>query len=183
MKFNQRVFPGRQRGVALLMGMMMLLVLTLISVSSMQGSTMQEKMSGNVRETALAFQTAEDIVRQAETRLAEGAITGTFAGIVAIPLGDLGTPLYDCAGVRLMTDQNATTWPQPADVHTDRGENRYQVIQMTDVGGRGAPCAIPRQLETQGASRSNTFLVYGYSEGPAGRAKDIVVTTFHYNSD
>ncbi len=184
MKRHTYCFPVQQRGVALLMGMMMLLVLTLISVSSMQGSTMQEKMSGNVREANLAFQTAEDVIRQAEVQVEQAAVTGTFAGLSPVTFAASGMGSYDCAGARLLESGDPALWPQPADVHSDRGENRYQVVQMTAVNGRSISCGVSGELDFTGSgNRSSSYLIYGYSDGPSGRANDLVVTTFYYNSD
>jgi len=176
--------PGQQRGVALLMGMMMLLVLTLISVSSMQGSTLQEKMTGNVREANLAFQTAEDVIRQVEAQVTQASLTGTFAGLSPITFAASGIGIYDCGGARLLASADPTTWPQPNDVHAERGENRYQVISMTPVNGRSVSCGVPSELGLTGSgNKTSNYLIYGYSEGPSGRANDMVVTTYYYNSD
>ena len=48
------------------MALLMLFVLTLIGVSSISTTTMEEKMSGNTRNRQLAFQAAESVVRDAE---------------------------------------------------------------------------------------------------------------------
>ncbi len=181
MKQLNQPFPQRQRGVALLMGMMMLLVLTLISVTAMQGSTMQERMAGNVREANLAFQTAEDIVRQVEDQVRLAAETGTFGGILPQGWVDTGMGVYDCAGAKLLANADQTTWPQPASTYTNRGDMRYQVVEMSGVGGRSVACKPLEEEPLVGAgNRSSYFLVFGYSEGPASRANDMVVTTYYY---
>lgn len=56
----------KQNGAVLVMSLLMLFVLTLIGVSSMSTTTMQEKMSGNARNKHLAFQSAESGIREAE---------------------------------------------------------------------------------------------------------------------
>ncbi|MEM9532327.1 MAG: PilX N-terminal domain-containing pilus assembly protein [Pseudomonadota bacterium] len=181
MKLQNFQSPARQRGVALLMGLMMLLVLTLISVTAMQGSTMQERMAGNVRESNLAFQTAEDVVRQVEDQVRVSAETGTFAGILPLGWVDTGMGVYDCAGARFIAAPNQATWPQPADTYTDRGDMRYQVVEMSGVGGRSVACKPLEEEPVSGAgNRSSYYLIFGYSEGPASRASDLVVTTYYY---
>lgn len=181
MNHSTNVFPHRQRGVALLMGMMMLLVLTLISVTAMQGSTMQEKMAGNVRESNLAFQTAEDVVRQVEDQVRVAAETGTSGGLTPQGWINTGMGVYDCAGARLQEGANLAAWPQPVDTYTTRGDMRYQVVEMSGVGGRSVACKPLEEEPLVGAgNRSSYFLVFGYSEGPAARANDMVVTTYYY---
>lgn len=58
-----------QRGVALIMSLVMLLILTILGVSSVQTTSLQERMSNNARDANLAFQGAESAVREAELYL------------------------------------------------------------------------------------------------------------------
>lgn len=76
------VFSSRQRGAALAVSLMMLLVMTLIGVSAMRLSVMQEKMAGNTRDLDLALQAAEAALRFGETRLEAASLPppGTTAG-------------------------------------------------------------------------------------------------------
>ncbi len=59
----------QQSGIALVIALVFLLVLTILGVTAMQTSTLQERMSGNVRDRNLAFQFAEEALRDAEWRL------------------------------------------------------------------------------------------------------------------
>ncbi|MEE4331535.1 MAG: PilX N-terminal domain-containing pilus assembly protein, partial [Wenzhouxiangella sp.] len=61
--------PQRARGVTLLIGLMILLVLIILGLTSSNVSMMQERMAGNFRESNLAFQAAEDTLREIEMRL------------------------------------------------------------------------------------------------------------------
>lgn len=69
-----------QQGAVLVVGLLILLLLTLIGTSAMQGTSMQERMSGNMRDRNLAFQAAEAALREAERAVRQGTAT-------AIPLG------------------------------------------------------------------------------------------------
>ena len=60
------VQPRRERGAILVTALLMLLVLTVIGVSVMQITRMQERMAGNTRDKNLAFQAAEAALRDAE---------------------------------------------------------------------------------------------------------------------
>lgn len=55
-----------QRGSALIFALVFLLVMTVIGVAGMQGTTQQEKMAGNMRNRNLAFQAAEAALRAGE---------------------------------------------------------------------------------------------------------------------
>jgi len=57
---------SNQQGAALVVGLIMLLLLTIIGLSAMQGTTMQEKMSGNMKDSAVALQAGEAALRYAE---------------------------------------------------------------------------------------------------------------------
>lgn len=58
---------GSQRGMALLVSLVFLLLLTLIGISSMQNATLQEKMAGSVGLRNQSFQTAEAVLRVGES--------------------------------------------------------------------------------------------------------------------
>lgn len=55
-----------QRGSALIVSLVMLLLMTLVGVASMQGTILQEKMSGNLRDRELAFDASETALRAGE---------------------------------------------------------------------------------------------------------------------
>ncbi len=70
----------RQNGSVLIVGLIMLLVITLISLAAIQSTTLQERMAGNMRDRNQAFQAAEMALRQGETLVAPGTAIGTGNG-------------------------------------------------------------------------------------------------------
>ncbi|MFZ6780017.1 pilus assembly PilX family protein [Undibacterium sp. Ji83W] len=66
---NQIVIQ-RQRGISLVLTVVLLLGLSLLSLSAMQSSTLQERMSNNLRDRNIALQAAELALRDAERDLA-----------------------------------------------------------------------------------------------------------------
>jgi type IV pilus assembly protein PilX len=56
----------RQSGVALITGLIFLVVLTMIGVTAARMATLEERMSGNMRDRAIAMQAAEMALRDAE---------------------------------------------------------------------------------------------------------------------
>jgi type IV pilus assembly protein PilX len=56
-----------ERGMALIVSLVFLLLLTLIGISSMQNATLQEKMSGSVKFRNESFQIAEAAARKGES--------------------------------------------------------------------------------------------------------------------
>ncbi len=71
---------SRQRGAVLVVSLVILLIVTMIAVSSMQGTVLEEKMAGNSLDRNLAFQTAESSVREAEMFIESVVSLGNFNG-------------------------------------------------------------------------------------------------------
>ncbi len=84
--FQIRALPARsrQRGVALAVALILLVVITLVGLAAVSGTILQQKMSANFYDRSLAFQADEAAMRQAA--LAIQAATG------AAPAG-----FYDCS--------------------------------------------------------------------------------------
>ncbi|MDH5190310.1 MAG: PilX N-terminal domain-containing pilus assembly protein [Gammaproteobacteria bacterium] len=61
--------PQSQQGAALIVGLIMLLLMTILGVSSMSSSIMEEKMAGNTRDREIAFQAAEAALRAGEREI------------------------------------------------------------------------------------------------------------------
>ncbi len=172
---------NRQHGAALFTGLMMLLVLTLIGISAMRGTTLQEKMAGNLRESAIAFQRAENVVKQIEQAVQVRAELGLSGGITIETWADEGFEIFDCAGKKILdhpVDVNSGNWLDAPDGVT---EGVYRVFEMSSVGGRSVAC---RPLEEEGAqgvgNASSYYLIYGYAEGPAERGDALVVSSYYY---
>lgn len=66
---NESFFRQRERGSALAVALIFLLLMTLLGVSAMRGSNMQERMAGNLRDRNMAFQAAEAALRGGEAWL------------------------------------------------------------------------------------------------------------------
>ena len=67
-----RATAGRQRGAALYVALIMLILLSLIGIVGMQVATLQERMSANYLASNMAFQRAEMIVRNGEVDVING---------------------------------------------------------------------------------------------------------------
>ncbi|WP_273131685.1 pilus assembly PilX family protein [Marinobacter vinifirmus] len=77
MKSKNIVTPLRQQGAALLVSLVILLVLTVLALSSMQGTTLQERMVSSQRDAQIALEGAEFALQAAEAELA-GPTLPTF---------------------------------------------------------------------------------------------------------
>lgn len=88
MSRSSRAHPGRQRGVALLVVLILLLVMTLLGLASLRGSLMEERMSAGLYDRSIGFQATEAALREAEALIAAGGLTfptsGCAAGLCAL---------------------------------------------------------------------------------------------------
>ena len=101
-----------QSGAVLIISLIMLLLLMLIGTTSMQSTSLEEKMAGNSRDQNLAFQSAEAALRAGEARIETlyalkmaGALPGAFCN------GTAGLFKKDDLGcLEPPQPEEATTW-------------------------------------------------------------------------
>ena len=90
----------RQQGITLAVSLIFLLVLTIIGISAMSTSTLQEKMAGNMKDKALSFQSAESAIITAETWLKDQKKTVRAQTTLQILSHTAdGTPNWRVAGI------------------------------------------------------------------------------------
>lgn len=101
-------FPASQRGAALYVALIMLILLALLGIVSMQVAGLQEKMSANYRNVNLAFQNAEEQVRETECyveALVNRTAGATTCGAVEVEqICDDGFDATNWASQRAMND-------------------------------------------------------------------------------
>lgn len=68
----------RQRGVALVVALLLLLVITIVGLAAVRSTTMQQKMTSNFLDRQIAFQGAEAALRQGEVAVQAATSTGSF---------------------------------------------------------------------------------------------------------
>ncbi|MBU2885208.1 hypothetical protein KO507_05460 [Gilvimarinus agarilyticus] len=69
----------QQQGATLIVGLIMVLAITIVGLSAVRGTALQEQMAGNMRDRQLAFQASESALRQAEASL--------IGGVATVPVG------------------------------------------------------------------------------------------------
>lgn len=105
-----------QRGVALVVVLILLLVMTLLALAAMRGSILQERMSANGYDRSMGFQAAEAALREAETiAKAKPMPTGTGCtdGICSMPEPNDTPRWQDDANWDAMSKQ-VTVWTADA---------------------------------------------------------------------
>ena len=76
---NRHKSYSKQKGVVLVIGMLLMIILTLIGLTGMQMTSFEEKMSGNTKDKHVAFEAAEAALLTAQTFVNDNIITvGNF---------------------------------------------------------------------------------------------------------
>lgn len=123
----------RQRGMSLLISLIMLLLLTLIGISSMQNATLQEKMSTSVVSRNQSFQIAENVLRVGEAIVAPTTYTLTKCASTAAC-----APPNDASSViAASTGNNGVVWY----AYTSGSNTGFYAIQ--NIGTTAAPVNAP----------------------------------------
>ena len=71
-------YPDNQRGWVLVVGLVILVMLTILSMALMKTTRLEEKMAGATRDMNLSFQAAETALRVAESIIEEQTIESEF---------------------------------------------------------------------------------------------------------
>ncbi len=167
---------NRQHGSALLVSLIVLLVMTLLGLSSMRTTVLEEKMAGNMRDSELAFQAAEAALRDAE-QFIEANVISTIAFDT-----DGSDGLYNNSDERLWetinwttansleyvgfdsattTDVNVTTAPRYVIQHLVSVGNQANTLNQSNYGqGTGAGVTETFLITVRGTGGSDSAMVY-----------------------
>ena len=183
MRASTHLPSGRQGGAALLIGLILLLIMTVLALSSSNVSIMQERMAGNVTQINLAFQNAERTLREIEQRVAELADGGS-GGLGVIPMwGDSGAGMdldpFDCS----MSEPNSWTWNGTPPWRTaPTTGNDYMVLDLSDyeLSGELFASACRPVSEVGMRTAGEYFLIVARGVSPTGDAEAIVQSIFFW---
>ncbi|CAD7856895.1 MAG: Type IV fimbrial biogenesis protein PilX [Olavius algarvensis Gamma 1 endosymbiont] len=161
--------PTSQTGAALVVGLIVLTALTLLSLSGMRNTRLQERMAGNLRDRSLAFQGAEAALRDAEAYLRQADLPrfdGSVPGLIDRRAGPGSTAYW--SGY----DWVHASRPAGAALPGLAGQPRYVIERLSadPAAGEGQASDPPR---TPGF-----FRVTARATGSSGTAVVILQSTF-----
>lgn len=186
-------FGKEEAGVALFMSLIMLLIITVLGLSSVQTTTLQERMARNARDSNLAFLAAESALKDAEAVIeAFTTLDGDF-GVdpkEANPRDCLASP-NAAQGRYHELDYNCT--PNWELVDWD-GESGYYTSTVEVLGVNTQPKYIIEHVKTLsafedrlnltnigedlGAGRVQIFRVTAYGTGGTDTARAMIQSTY-----
>lgn len=166
------ITPGRQRGAVLLFSLIMLLLLTIIGVTAMQMTTLQERMAGGYRDRHAAFQGAEAALREGE-RLLNQATLPEFSA-------NGGDGLYQSGKAPDWHDFESATTRRYAGGDLDNELNQslasapeYYIERMEPSAGHGRSLGSDVSLED-----NDLFRVTARSSGASGQATVVLQSVY-----
>jgi type IV pilus assembly protein PilX len=144
--FRPSRLPQRQRGITLIIGMILLMMLTVVATIGFRNTTLSEKMSSGVRDRNVAFQSAESAAQEAVNKIVTSGVSSTTGYyITPLPLGadasywtfgsgpTLANPTTECAN--LTTQFSWTSCAMSADERYGGSANaaRYVIELLASV--------------------------------------------------
>ncbi|MGZ4978820.1 MAG: pilus assembly PilX family protein [Methylobacter sp.] len=180
---NNALFRSKtsyQSGAVLIVSLIMLLLLTLIGTTSMQSTSLEEKMAGNIRDENLAFQAAETALRAGEAIVAINPPSFSVGGN-----GTGGTGLYTTVGNGAQASGYWQTvdWSSNTAVATYTGGSlnhinsapRYIIEELPSTTVTGSTSNTGGSLESGTAGTSQTVSWYRITARGTGGSDNSVV--------
>lgn len=173
MTANARILNprSRQRGAVLIVSLIVLLVVTMIAVSSMRGTVLEEKMAGNTRDRNVAFQTAESAIREAETFI-EGVVSlGNFAGAGGL-FGETD-PMPDYRDPNTWVD--ATRHVMSAQTYGSYNAPQFFIKHRTTVTGTEGAMNMSGYGDNKGTGDVSVFVITGRATGGGADSAEVIL--------
>ena len=180
---------SRQRGVALVTSLLLLVIITILAVSMFRSFGTQEKIAGNLREKERALHAAASAQQYAEWWLLQGGNTAT--GAVACAAGVLAaTPTFGQICNQTLLQQYGVTsmprWPSPG---PSAWPTRRRTCCSPRSGRRSAnnntnpvyfdtPAFYITDLGTAADAAGEAYLIDAYGYGSAASTVAIVESTY-----
>ncbi len=168
-------FRKSQAGAVLAVSLVFLVILTLVGVSAMQNTLLEEKMAGNVKDRNLAFQNAESAVREAELFI-EGVVSlGNFNGSGGLYGLTDAEPDYGAAAT-WNTSGNHVQSPNDFGAYASP---RYFIKQHTIVSGADAALNLSGYGDNKGSGDITIFNITARGTGGGQDTAEVILRTYY----
>ena len=170
-----------QSGVVLFMSLVILLILTILGLSSVQTTSLQERMSRNASDSNLAFQAAESALRDGEDLL------GGFGSMTAFDNGGTGTgrengpqevPAWEVVDWSPTTDSCTGCIPAETAISGTATQPKYVVEHVKTVESDDDRLNLNNIGVTTGAGKTEVFRVTAFGVGGTDSARVMLQSTY-----
>jgi type IV pilus assembly protein PilX len=167
----------KQRGSVLLISLVILLILTLVGLSAMRNTAMEEKMAGNMRDKGLSFQAAEATLREAEKYIEDNIISTQAFDT------DGSDGLYDKSDMRIW---KTLSWDNNDSIEYSDFDSTYQIAEsprfiiqhIASIATDANNLNLGNYGQNTGAGTIEMFLITARATGGSGNAPVFLQTTY-----
>lgn len=178
---HRSCFIPQQQGVALIMAMVFLLLLTLIGVTAMNTTSLEEKMAGNMTDKTRSFQAAESALITAENWI-KGLISKPVFptnGIGLYTTATGATPVWDSLDwsgtANLVVYPDTPAGPASGGLNLVKTQPKYIIEDMGEVPEVGGSISLSSSYKGKG----NTVVrITAYGSGATDAATTLLQTTY-----
>lgn len=176
LRIVRRSSRAHSRGMTLLVGLILLLLLTVVSTIGFRNTTLSERMTGNAVDRNVSFQSAESAGKEALQVIESSQFNAATTGHYGVPIAQGGTTTFwtqgDGATVSAVANCPTTTpfsWKSCAASVANKYANnankaQYAIELLTSV--------------SSGGSTVSTYRVTSRSTGGSGNADVVLQTTY-----
>lgn len=157
---------ARQTGAVLFVALIFVLVLSILAVSSMQGTVLEERMAGNTQDHNRALQAAETALRDAETFIQGLANTNGFNGNTP-GLYAANAVLPNASADMTWAAANTATRAVVSNLPLVKSQPRYYIQMLfTTPGGAANPnLGVKDYSSMESGANVTTFLITARGTG------------------
>lgn len=167
---------SKQSGIVLVVSLVMLLLLTIIGLTGVQVTSLEEKMAGNSKDQNLAFQVAEAAIRAGEANIESIVALPAFNGSNGLYGSDDGTYDFD----------SSSAWSTSSSIEFDSGfsyittQPRYYIkhLSTSEDSSSGASINVGGYGETTAGTAVSYFTIT--SRGTGGRDSSQIFLQSYY---
>ncbi|MBL4682768.1 MAG: hypothetical protein JKY88_18895 [Pseudomonadales bacterium] len=170
--------PIREKGVVLFMSLVMLLIITVLGLSSVQTTSLQERMARNSRDSNLAFQSAEAAIKAAEGIVNSYVVGETFDDLVLSETGLFFENGYDSTQNWVGFDWENGQFYTAAALEGTAALPKYIVEVVKTVVAYDDTLNLNNIGQDTGSGRTHIYRITAYGTGGTNTAHVMIQSTF-----
>ena len=183
------LIPTRQRGMVLVLALVFLLLLTLLGITALNTTSLEEKMAGNVKDRNLAFQAAESALTLAESwinaQIGKPVFPNTSIGLYLPDTGISGDPdSVDNWNENIWTGSNVVAYPNTPG-QTGSGtlgkisaQPKYIIEDMGEIEESSG--SLTFATDYKGSKKGSTTVLRITASGTGGTSAAVVMVQSTY---
>jgi type IV pilus assembly protein PilX len=168
---------AKERGAALIITLLILVIMTLLGITAITTSSLQEKMAGNMRDQYMAQQAGDSIIRDAESWIFQLASRPTPS---CSPPGTERVWDYSCPDVQAIATQNDSWWAANGYASNVANTFVYQNPRYVDEHLQRVPIG---SLSERPQVYRHFYRTNGWSVGASDYARGLFQSVFSRRSD